>query len=164
MVVRPDWDSYFLTLAEHAATRATCPRLSVGAVVVRDKRVLSTGYNGAPAGEPHCLHDMDTPCREAKHAEWNALDPRFGPFTGATMYLTHSPCTTCQWWIVTRSIVRVVYRHPYRDPDLSLLEGEGIVVEHKPKSGFVPWSETKQKLHERRVGTVTAQVDESWPY
>lgn len=164
MVVRPDWDSYFLTLAEHAASRATCPRLSVGAVVVRDKRVLSTGYNGTPAGEPHCSHDVDTPCREATHAERNALDPAFGPFKGATMYLTHSPCATCQWYLVEAFIARVVYRIPYRNADLSRLTDMGIVVEHKPKSGFVPWSETKQKLHERRVGTVTAQVDEPWPY
>ena len=53
-MIRPDWDTYFLSLAKAVATRSTCPRASVGAVIVKDKRVLATGYNGAPLGEPHC--------------------------------------------------------------------------------------------------------------
>lgn len=130
---RPSWDAYFLTLAEHAATRATCPRLSVGAVAVRNKRVLSTGYNGTPSGEPHCQHDVDTPCREARHAEWNALDPRFGPYTLATLYCTHSPCVSCQSTIITEGVIRVVYRIPYRDPDLSRLYAARVEVVHLPE-------------------------------
>lgn len=132
-MTRPSWDDYFLGLARHAATRATCPRLSVGVVVVGGKRVLSTGYNGTPAGMPHCSHPVDVKCREATHAEANALDPRFGPYVGATMYLTHSPCGPCQDLIVAAGIDRVVYRTPYRDPDLSTLEWAGVTVEHQPR-------------------------------
>lgn len=132
-VTRPSWDEYFLGLAEHAATRATCPRLSVGAVAVRNKRVLSTGYNGTGPGEPHCRHPIDEPCREARHAEWNALDPRFGPFTLATLYLTHSPCVKCQDVIITEGVIRVVYRVPYRCPDLSKLAAARVEVVHLPK-------------------------------
>jgi dCMP deaminase len=126
---RPDWNSYFLTLAIHAASRATCPRLSVGAVAVRNKRVLSTGYNGTAPGEPHCSHPVETPCTEAVHAEINALDERFGPYTGATLYLTLSPCVRCQQRIVDAGVVRVVYREPYRILDLTLLEQAGVEVE-----------------------------------
>lgn len=130
-MTRPSWDTYFLTLAQHAASRATCPRLSVGAVAVRNKRVLSTGYNGTASGEPHCQHEAETPCTEAVHAEINALDPRFGPYDGATLYLTISPCARCQQRIIDAGVVRVVYREPYRIHDVTLLEQAGIDVEHK---------------------------------
>ncbi|MEV8610277.1 deaminase [Amycolatopsis sp. NPDC051373] len=152
---RPSWDTYFFTLAEHAASRATCPRLSVGAVVVRGKRVLSTGYNGAPAGEPHCTHPIDVPCTQAIHAEWNALDAQFGPYDGATMYLTHSPCQSCQRRIIDAGIARVVYRTAYRDPDLTQLERFGITVEHQPKTPDI--ERFKQALRETRV------VHPNWP-
>lgn len=165
-MTRPSWSEYFLTLAEHAASRATCPRLSVGAVVVRDKRVLSTGYNGAPSGLPHCSHPVDVKCTEAVHAEENALDG--GPYPGATMYLTHSPCHPCQDLIVGAGIVRVVYRIPYRDPDLSTLECFGIAVEHEPKPTGLASSATDTPLidlrdaHARYVESRTAWI--GWPY
>lgn len=129
-MTRPSWDTYFLTLATHAASRATCPRLSVGAVAVRNKRVLSTGYNGTVSGEPHCSHPVDVPCTEAVHAEINALDDRFGPYDGATLYLTLSPCVRCQQRIIDAGVVRVVYREPYRILDLDLLYEAGIEVDH----------------------------------
>jgi len=99
---RPDWDKYFLEIARVVASRSTCPRASVGAVIVRDHRIISTGYNGAPAGEPHCteveclLEEEGMPsihCQRAVHAETNAVAQaaKFGQATeGATLYFWDS--------------------------------------------------------------------------
>ena len=77
MEERPDWNTYFINIAEEVAQRSTCPRAKVGAVIVKNNRIISTGYNGAPAGEPHCTdegciveHDH---CLRAVHAEVNAV-------------------------------------------------------------------------------------------
>lgn len=90
---RPDWDLYFIRIAKEIASRSTCPRAAVGAVVVRDNRIISTGYNGAPAGKPHCEDVgclmIDGHCKRAIHAETNALAlaARYGiRLEGATLY------------------------------------------------------------------------------
>ena len=78
---RPSWDEYFMRIAHEVATRSTCPRLAVGAVVVRDKRILTTGYNGSPSGMPHCedigclirVVDGRESCQRTLHAEQNAI-------------------------------------------------------------------------------------------
>ena len=91
--MRPDWDTYFLNIAKEVASRASCPRASVGAVIVRNHRILSTGYNGAPAGQEQCDEVgclvVDNHCQRAIHAETNAIAhaARYGiPVDGATLY------------------------------------------------------------------------------
>jgi len=76
-VERPNWDTYFMNIAKEVASRSTCPRASVGAVISKDNRILSTGYNGAPSGEPHCLEVgclmINNHCERTIHAETNAV-------------------------------------------------------------------------------------------
>lgn len=126
---RPDIDSYFMQIAQVVATRATCLHRRVGAVLVRGKQIVSTGYNGAAAGHPHCLdigcaregvpsgQNMEL-CRAA-HAEQNAINQaaRYGiAIEGATLYCTHYPCSACAKSIVNAGVVRVVYEADYPDP------------------------------------------------
>ncbi len=130
MAERPSWDEYFMQIAHYVATRATCPRRSVGAVVVRDKRILATGYNGAPRGLSHCPeggpeHDWPIGCMKAGHcirslhAEQNALlqAAMIGiPCEGATIYVTCQPCNTCAKMLINAGIRRVIYEGDYPDP------------------------------------------------
>lgn len=127
---RPDWDSYFLLIARVVASRSTCLRRHVGAVLVRDRQILSTGYNGAPKGVPHCdevgcmremlsipsgeRHEM---CR-GSHAEINAIAQAAsaGVATqGCWLYCTHEPCVYCTKALINAGCKRVVYIHPYFD-------------------------------------------------
>ena len=126
---RPSWDSYFMQIAHLVATRATCPRRSVGALIVRDKRIVCTGYNGAPKGLPHCPPsgpNEDWPagcmraghCIRSLHAEQNALlqAANIGvSCDGATMYVTCQPCNNCAKMIINAGIVRVIYEGDYPD-------------------------------------------------
>ena len=127
---RPDWDVYFMMMAGVAATRSTCLRRRVGAVIVRGRQVVSTGYNGSPRGLPHCAevgclreilsipsgerHEM---CR-GSHAEMNAISQAAatGVSTeGGHIYCTHEPCSYCTKAIINAGIVRLVFLHPYPD-------------------------------------------------
>jgi dCMP deaminase len=129
---RPSWDQYFLKMAMLISERSTCLRHHVGAVLVRDRRVLSTGYNGAASGlqdctELGCLRDeqgIDSGTRHevcrAIHAEQNSIiqaGQHGVGIAGATMYCTHSPCLICAKMIVNAGIVRVVSFTPYADPN-----------------------------------------------
>lgn len=127
---RPSWDEYFMKIANLVAERSTCLRRRVGAVIVKDKRIISTGYNGAPKGLSHCLElgclreQMDIPsgerhelCRGA-HAEQNAIIQAAGSgasMEGATMYCTNSPCSTCTKMIINAGIKRLVMGADYPD-------------------------------------------------
>ncbi len=118
---RPSWDRYFASLADLASTRATCDRKHVGAVLVRDNRVLATGYNGSVRRADHCDdagHLMeDGHCVRTVHAEINAVlcAARHGVSTeGATLYINTYPCWPCFKMIVNAGIVRVVYADGYR--------------------------------------------------
>lgn len=126
---RPDIDTYFMRIAHVVATRATCLHRRVGAVIVRGKQIVSTGYNGAAAGHPHCLEigcaregvpsgqNMEL-CRGA-HAEQNAIAQaaRHGiAVDGGTVYCTHHPCSACAKSIINAGISRVVYEVDYPDP------------------------------------------------
>ncbi|OIP32746.1 MAG: deaminase [Deltaproteobacteria bacterium CG2_30_63_29] len=118
---RQGWDEYFLQMSFHASTRATCDRLHVGCVLVREKDVLATGYNGSISGLPHCDdvgHDMDEGhCVATVHAEMNALcmAARNGHSSrGATAYVTHLPCWLCFKLLAQAGIARVVYGISYR--------------------------------------------------
>jgi dCMP deaminase len=116
-VIRPSWDDTFFAVVDAMAARATCPRLSVGAAIVRDNQLLSTGYNGAPRNLPHCCDVgcfvVDNHCLRAVHAEHNAIlqAARLGvSVLGASMYTNYQPCTRCSLAIVQAGIVEVVYR------------------------------------------------------
>lgn len=127
---RPSWDTYFMDIAHLVATRATCPRRQVGAVIIRDRRILATGYNGAPRGLSHCPsggpeHDWPLGCMKAGHcirslhAEQNALlqAAMLGiACEGASMYVTCQPCNACAKMIINAGIERVTYEGDYPDP------------------------------------------------
>ena len=141
---RPTVDEYFMEIAEVVAKRSTCLRNHVGAVIVRDKRILSTGYNGAPRNLEHCLdigcmreqqniasgtrHEM---CR-AVHAEQNAIiqSALHGvSIEDATLYCTHQPCVLCAKMIINSKIKRVVFANNYPDTEaLRFFESAGVEV------------------------------------
>jgi dCMP deaminase len=148
MIERPSLDEYFLEIAFVVGKRATCIRNHVGAVIVRDKRILSTGYNGAPSGMKHCLEigcvrelekipsgTRHEKCR-AVHAEQNAIIQAAihgVSIAGATLYCTHLPCILCAKMIINSDIKRVVYATPYPDSDsLDFFRDAGVKVEHIP--------------------------------
>lgn len=130
MHTRPSWDEYFMEIARVASTRATCLRRKVGAAIVKDKRILTTGYNGAPAGLSHCLeigclraamaipsgqrHEL---CRGI-HAEQNALIQAAVhgiAIKGSTIFVTHQPCVLCAKMLVNAGIKKVVFAGEYPD-------------------------------------------------
>jgi dCMP deaminase len=128
--IRPSWDEYFMSIAELAATRSTCLRRQVGAVIVKDKKILATGYNGAPSGLKHCLeigclreklgipsgerHEL---CR-ATHAEQNAIVQAalFGvSIKDGILYSTTQPCILCTKLIINAGIKKIVIKDSYPD-------------------------------------------------
>ncbi|MDR3708649.1 MAG: cytidine/deoxycytidylate deaminase family protein [Capsulimonadaceae bacterium] len=122
MSTRPSWDEYFMRIAIDVSTRATCMRRQVGAVIVRDRRILTTGYNGAPMGLAHCkevgCHMVNGHCIRCLHAEQNAIiqGAYFGVRTdGSTLYCTAQPCNMCAKMIVNAGIVKVVIGGDYPD-------------------------------------------------
>lgn len=123
----------FFEVAEVLSRSSTCTRLKVGALLVRDRRIISTGYNGAPAGMTHCYHpaDEDRPCVKAVHAEVNciAFAAKHGVTTdGATLYSTHAPCFDCAKIIINAGIVDVHYKTEFREnAGIDLLKTAGIV-------------------------------------
>ena len=121
--VRPGKDEYFMVMAQAASGRATCKRRKVGAVLVRDGHIVSTGYNGSPEGLEHCLEvgcEMEGGhCVRCVHAEANAIIQAgvMGASTAdTTMYTTASPCRYCMGLIINARIKRVVYCEQYKDP------------------------------------------------
>jgi len=142
---RPSWDEYFMSIARLVAGRSTCLRRHVEAVIVKDRRVLASGYNGAPSGLPHCdeagcvrerfnvppgeRHEL---CRGI-HAEQNAIiqSANYGTgIDGATIYSTHHPCSVCAKMIINAGIVRVVTDDSYPDElAAELLRDAGVEVQ-----------------------------------
>ena len=142
MKIRPDWDDYFMDIAALVASRSTCLRRQVGCVVVKERRILSTGYNGAPSGVAHC---SETGCRRQQeeipsgeraemcrgvHAEQNALiqGARHGVvLNGATIYTTTQPCSICTKMIINAGIEEIIYEGEYPDElSLELLKEAGV--------------------------------------
>ena len=141
---RPSWNEYFASITRMVATRSTCLRRHVGAILVKEKRILSTGYNGAPAGLKHCIEvgclrkDASIPsgtrhelCR-GLHAEQNAIIQAAyhgTPIAGATLYCTNKPCVICTKMLINAGIKRVYYDEGY-DDDLSdaMLAEAGIEI------------------------------------
>jgi dCMP deaminase len=120
---RSSWDQYFMDIARQVATRATCDRKHVGALLVRDRTILSTGYNGSIRGLPHCDdvgHMMENGhCVATVHAEANAIiqAAKNGVgIDGATIYTTASPCWPCFKLIANSGCTRIVFGEFYRDP------------------------------------------------
>jgi dCMP deaminase len=130
MSARPTWDQYFLTITRQVAERSTCLRAQVGAVIVRDKNILATGYNGSPAGLPHCLDvgclvyrsttptgEVEENCFRCIHAEINAIAQAAKNGAGirdADIYITHTPCIHCFKVLINTGIKRIFYEKPYK--------------------------------------------------
>ncbi|MGL5514532.1 MAG: deoxycytidylate deaminase [Sporomusa sp.] len=129
-LIRPSWDEYFMNITKVVATRSTCLRRQIGAVIVKEQRLLASGYNGAPSGLSHCgktgclraaaqipsgqRHEL---CR-GLHAEQNAVvqAAMYGvPIQGATLYSTHQPCSACSKILINAGIKRIVYLQSYPD-------------------------------------------------
>ncbi|MDO4834522.1 MAG: cytidine/deoxycytidylate deaminase family protein [Bacillota bacterium] len=128
---RPSWDEYFMEMAELTAKRSTCLRRQVGAVIVKDRHIIATGYNGAPRNVPHCAEkggcfreQMKVPSGErhelcrALHAEQNAIiqAATLGQsIEGGTIYVTNQPCVICAKMIINAGIQRIVVKEGYPD-------------------------------------------------
>jgi dCMP deaminase len=128
---RPSWDEYFLKIAGEVANRSTCLRRQIGAVLVMEKRILATGYNGVPSGLRHCSEvgclreQQNVPSGERHelcrglHAEMNALiqAAKYGTaIKGAVVYTTHHPCSLCAKMIINAGITQIVTNQDYPDP------------------------------------------------
>ncbi len=122
MSKRPSWDEYFLKLAMLASERATCPRMHCGCVLVKDKNVIATGYNGSIPGDDHCedvgCWVVDNHCIRTNHAEMNALmqaAKKGHSVDGSIAYVTNMPCTTCAKALIAAGIKRVVVFSDFHD-------------------------------------------------
>ncbi len=153
---RPSWDRYFMRIAGEVAQRTTCLRRCVGALVVLDKRILATGYNGAPSGLPHCSetgclrNELNVPSGERHelcrglHAEMNAFlqGARHGiRMEGGTVYTTLAPCSLCAKMIINVGIKRVVAAVDYPDErarEMLLQAGVELVVLPPEQAGLEP--------------------------
>ncbi|MDD4839268.1 MAG: cytidine/deoxycytidylate deaminase family protein [Clostridia bacterium] len=142
------WDKRFMEICEVVSTWSSCARegRQIGAIITKDKRILTTGYNGAPAGilncrdKGYCMRDemgiKSGTCQEmcyAVHAEQNAIiqAAKLGlSVDGATLYCTHQPCTICTRMIINSGIAKIIYKHPYPDEfAMKLIKESGIVCE-----------------------------------
>ena len=140
---RPSWDEYFMKLANEVATRTTCMRRGVGAVIVKDRRILATGYNGVPTGMRHCAEtgclrqQLGVPsgqrheiCR-GLHAEQNAIiqAARYGiDIEGSSIYITTEPCVVCAKMLINAGIREIVFAEGYPDKLSEELLGETDIV------------------------------------
>ena len=143
---RPSWDEYFMEMAELTAKRSTCMRRHVGAVIVKDRHAIATGYNGAPSGIMHCeerggciRQQLNVPSGQrhelcmALHAEQNAIIQAAvmgDSVEGGTIYITHQPCAICAKMILNAGIKRIVIKEGYPDElAASILDEAGLKVE-----------------------------------
>jgi dCMP deaminase len=142
--MRPSWDEYFMKITRDVAERSTCLKRSVGAILVKDHRILATGYNGAPKNTAHCEHtgclrkEMKVPsgqrhelCR-GLHAEQNAIIQAAWDgvkIKGATMYCTFQPCIICVKMMINAGIEKLVYEGEYPDKlAMKMLKESGISI------------------------------------
>ena len=144
MAERPSWDEYFMRIAEEVAERSTCIRRKVGAVIVMDRRILATGYNGAPKGVPHCTQETclrnkyNVPSGERHelcrglHAEQNAIIQAAChgvSINDAVIYVTNQPCIICTKMLINCGIKTFLYRNPYNDPlAKEMMDQAGVTV------------------------------------
>lgn len=141
---RPSWDQYFMEIARLVASRSTCLRRQVGAVMVKDKNILTTGYNGTPSGIRHCSEvgclrqQLGVPSGERHelcrglHAEQNAIiqAAKHGVnIDGATLYCTNSPCIICSKMLINAGIREIVFLDGYPDNlSIEMLREAGILT------------------------------------
>jgi dCMP deaminase len=127
---RPSWDQYFMTITRQVAERSTCLRAKVGAVIVRDRNIMATGYNGSPAGLPHCIDvgcliyesrtpdgEIETNCYRTIHAEMNAITQAAkngAPIRDADIYVTHTPCIHCMKVLINTGIRNIYFEKEYK--------------------------------------------------
>lgn len=146
IAMRPEWDKYFMDLLEVIKTRSTCMRRQVAAIIVKDKQIISTGYNGAPKGIFHCdqvgclREKMGIPSGEKHelcrgiHAEQNAIiqaSMHGVSIEGTEIYITHSPCVLCSKMLINAGIKKITFRGDYPDKlALDLLGEAGVEVVH----------------------------------
>lgn len=144
-LLRPSWEEYFMDITHLVSKRSTCLRRQVGAIIVKDKKILTTGYNGAPSKLRHCLdigclrEKMGIPSGERHelcrglHAEQNAIIQAAYhgvEIKGATLYCTNHPCIICSKMIINAGIKRIVYENGYADElAKKMLNESGIKVE-----------------------------------
>lgn len=146
---RPSWDEYFMEITHLVAKRSTCLRRQVGAVIVKDKNILATGYNGAPSGVSHCLdvgclrEKLNIPSGERHelcrglHAEQNAIIQAAKHGTtidGSTLYCTTLPCIICSKMVINAGIKRIVYEVGYPDQLAEeMIKESGVIVDRFPE-------------------------------
>ena len=145
MTARLSWDEYFMTITRQVAERSTCTRAKVGAVIVRDRSILATGYNGSPAGMPHCtevgclIYESKTPtgdieqnCFRTIHAEINAIAQAAkngASIRDASIYITHTPCIHCLKVLVNTGIRAIFYEKPYKiDTVQDIIRQTGVAL------------------------------------
>ena len=148
-MTRPSWPEYFMDIARMVAKRSTCLRRHVGAILVKDKRILATGYNGAPAGLKHCeevgclREKISVPSGERHelcrglHAEQNAIIQAayYGiPIVDSTIYCTNKPCIICAKMIINAGINKIVYENGYND----LLADQMLMEANIEVESFMP--------------------------
>lgn len=145
MQQRPAWDKYFMKIAEDVSTRSTCIRRKVGAVIIKDKRILSTGYNGAPSGISHCTKETclrtiyNIPSGEKHelcrglHAEQNAIIQAAYhgvSIAGSIIYITNQPCSICTKMLINSGITKFIYKDPYNDDlAMQMIKEAGIEIQ-----------------------------------
>jgi len=141
MMERISWHQYFMAQTHLIALRSTCERLTVGATIVRDKRIIAGGYNGSVSGSAHCIdvgcYVIDNHCVRTVHAEMNAVlqCAKFGvPTDGAEIYVTHFPCLQCTKSIIQAGIKKVYYAKDYKNNPyaMELYEEAGVETEKIP--------------------------------
>lgn len=152
---RISWHQYFMAQSHLLALRSTCTRLMVGATIVRDKRIIAGGYNGAISGGEHCIDEgryvIDNHCVRTIHAEVNALlqCAKFGVATeGAEVYVTHFPCLNCRKALIQAGIKKVYYaadykNHPYAE---ELFSQAGVAAEQVELEEMILDRNNKEKL------------------
>jgi len=162
---RPSWDKYFIEITELVSRRSTCLRRQVGTVIVKGKRILTTGYNGAPSGLKHCSEvgclreKLNTPPGERQelcrgiHAEQNAIiqAAQHGiSINGATIYSTHFPCVTCAKMIINAGIKKIIYQEGYPD-QLSQELIEEAEIELKKQTSVNDELEAKEEAKQKEA-------------
>ncbi|NLI68894.1 MAG: ComE operon protein 2 [Bacilli bacterium] len=148
---RISWQQYFMAMAKVVSLRSTCTRLNVGAIIVRDNRIIASGYNGSVEDSAHCIDEgcyiVNNHCVRTVHAEMNALlqCARFGVRTeGTEMYVTHFPCLQCSKHIIQAGIKKIYYEFDYKNDPLALelLNEANVAVEQVKLSDVI----VEQKL------------------
>jgi len=161
---RPSWDEYFMAMARITATRSNCDRLHTGAVLVKDKRIIATGYNGAPPGLPNCDevgHLLEgTHCVRTVHAEHNTLLQvarlQGASTEGTTIYTLYSPCIHCAKYLVAAGVKRLVYGQIYRNPEvIEYLRAANIDVDQYKENKN--WLEKLRDIFKEEVEEVKAK-------